>query len=159
MTSPLARTARITALIVSAAVAVTAVGGGIALVIGSLTPAAPGTITPSPGYLAGSPFSGYLVPGLTLLLGIGGLHALAFVATLRRSGWAPLAASVAAFALLIWIFVQMLWIPFSPLQAVYEAAGVAELALLLVQLGVLDMPHRAATEATHGRRDRAVRPA
>lgn len=138
MTSAFAGPARAADLVVHAAVALTAVGGGVALIAGAITATSSGSIKPPDTYLAGSPFTGYLVPGLLLLLVVGGLHAVAFVLGLRRSRWAPLATAVAAFGLLIWIFVQMVWIPFSPLQAVYEAVGIVELALLLVQLGLLD---------------------
>jgi hypothetical protein len=37
---------------------------------------------------------------------------------------------------LIWIFIQMVFIPFSVLQAVYFAAGLAELGLLLLLMGL-----------------------
>lgn len=138
MSSPFAGPARTADLVVSAVVALTAIGGGVALIVGALVPTTSGSIKPPDSYLAGSPFTGYLVPGLLLLLVVGGLHALAFVLGLRRSPLGRLATAVAAFGLLIWIFVQMVWIPFSPLQAAYEAAGIVELALLLVQLGLLD---------------------
>lgn len=138
MSSALAGPARTTDLVVSAVVALTATGGGVALIVGALAATTSGSIKPPDSYLTGSPFTGYLVPGLLLLLVVGGIHALAFVLGLRRSPWARLATAVAAFGLLIWIFVQMVWIPFSPLQAAYEAAAIVELALLLVQLGLLD---------------------
>ncbi|MGN6742051.1 MAG: hypothetical protein ACTHJL_01975 [Amnibacterium sp.] len=139
MTPLLARPARITALVLAAAVALTAAGGGAALIAGSMVESSGAAIRPPDAFLAGSPFAGYLVPGLLLLIVVGGLHALAFAVQLRRSAWAPLATAVAAFGLLIWIFVQMIWIPFSPLQAAYEAFAIGELALLLVQYGVLDV--------------------
>jgi hypothetical protein len=87
--------------------------------------------------LEGSPFSTYLVPGLILLLVVGGTHLAAFLLTLRNSRWAGFLAAVAGFAILIWIFVQMVFIPFSVLQAVYFAVGVAELGLLLLALGLV----------------------
>jgi hypothetical protein len=143
------RAARIVQLVVLAAVALSAAAGGVALVVGSLV-ATGSSIVPSLDYLAGSPFSSYLVPGLILLLVVGGLHASAFGALLRRSRLASIAIAVAACGLLIWIFVQMTVIPFSPLQAAYEAAAIIELALLLVQRGVLDDLRRPA-EPSGGR--------
>jgi hypothetical protein len=139
MTSVLAGPARLALLVLQAVVALTAAGGGTALVAGALVSTTSGAITPSDAYLDGSPFTGYLLPGVLLLVVIGGFHAAAFVAGLRRSPWAPLAAAAAAIALLTWIFVQMIWIPFSPLQAVYEVVAMVELGLVLVQLGVLDV--------------------
>ena len=39
--------------------------------------------------------------------------------------------------MLVWIFIQMIYIPFSFLQLTYFALGIAELAAVLVQLDVL----------------------
>jgi hypothetical protein len=125
----LAGVARVALLILQAAVGATAVPGGLAVSIGA---------TPSLSYLAGSPFSSYLVPGLLLMAVVGGLHLLAFALVLRRSRWAWFVSATAAFGMLIWIFVQMVIVPFSPLQAVYEAVAIAEIGLILVRFGVLD---------------------
>lgn len=94
-------------------------------------------IIPPTEYLRGSPFDSYLVPGLILLLVVGGTQAFAFVLLLRRSDWAVAAAGVAGCGLLIWVFVQMVIIPFSPLQAVYFGAGLLELVLALLLLDVM----------------------
>lgn len=117
-------------------VGVTAVAGGAALMLGALDPGLATVLNPPPEYLAGSPFSSYLVPGAVLAIVLGGIHLVAFALLLRRHRWSPLAAAVAAFDALIWIFVQMMIIPFSVLQAVYFAAGLAELGFLLLLLGV-----------------------
>jgi hypothetical protein len=92
------------------------------------------------------------VPGLLLALVLGGVHVVAFAALLTAHRWAVPAAAAAGFACLIWIFVQMVYIPFSPLQALYFGVGLLELALVLVALGILEprvtrtLPaHRAAT--------------
>lgn len=155
MTTAVSGPARAAALVVEAAIALTAIGGGAALLVGALTRSAPGSIRPPDAYLAGSPFSSYVLPGFLLLLVVGGLHALAFIVGLRRSPWAPPATAVAAFGLLIWIFVQMIWIPFSPLQAVYEGAAIAELGLLLIQYGLLDVV--LGRRSSRSDRSRAVR--
>lgn len=60
---------------------------------------------------------------------------------LRRRRWAPLAAVVAGYACLLWIFVQMVVIPFSALQALYFGIGCLEIGLVLLALGV--WPSRA----------------
>ena len=44
---------------------------------------------------------------------------------------------VGGYACLIWIFVQMIYIPFSFLQALYFTIGLFELGLSLVVLGIL----------------------
>jgi len=128
---------RVTLLAVEAFVAVTALAGGIALMLGALIPDLSTAITPPAEYLDGSPFTSYLVPGLVLALVLGGVHAIAFVLLLRRRPSALLAAAVAGYAALIWIFVQMMVIPFSFLQAVYFMAGAVELGLVLLLLGLL----------------------
>lgn len=86
-------------------------------------------LSPSVEYLEGSPFSSYLV--------LGGLHLVVFALVLRRHDRWVLAGAVAAFDALIWIFVQMVFIPFSFLQAFYFALGVAEAGLVMLALGVL----------------------
>lgn len=131
------RSTRITLLVVEAFVAVTAIAGGLALMIGALVPDLATVLSPPVEYLEGSLFSSYLVPGLALALVLGGIHALAFILLLRRRPSALLASAAAGFAALIWIFVQMMVIPFSFLQAVYFIAGAVELGLVMLLLGLL----------------------
>ncbi|WP_173923520.1 hypothetical protein [Agromyces sp. Marseille-P2726] len=136
---------RITLLVVQAFVAVTAFAGGVALAAGSIVPDLASAITPPAEYLEGSPFSSYLVPGLVLALVLGGVHAVAFVLLLRRRPSALFVSAAAGYAALIWIFVQMMVIPFSFLQAVYFMAGAVELGLVMLLLGLL--PITRSTEA------------
>lgn len=131
------RATRITLLVVEAFVAVTAVAGGLALMVGALVPGLATAITPPVEYLEGSVFSSYLIPGLTLALVLGGIHAMAFVLLSRRRPSALLVSAAAGYAALIWIFVQMMLIPFSFLQAVYFIAGAVELGLVMLLLGLL----------------------
>ncbi|RZS63623.1 hypothetical protein EV187_3532 [Agromyces ramosus] len=130
---------RLTLLLVQAFVAVTALAGGAALMIGALSEGFSSSWTPPSEFLAGSPFSSYLVPGLLLAVVIGGGHALAFAELERHRPWALFGGAAAGFALLIWIFVQMAVIPFSVLQAVYFAVGLLEIGLVLL---LLDVHHR-----------------
>lgn len=130
---------------VEAFVAVTSILGGLALVVGTFLPDRSLAITPPSEYLAGSPFTSYLVPGLILAIVVGGLNVCAFVLLLRRRSLALFAAAVAGYSVQCWIFVQMALIPFSPLQAVYFAAGAVELGLVLLLLGLLP---RSATSTT-----------
>ncbi len=136
--------ARPTLLTVLAFVAVTAFLGGLALVLGALVPSLATVLSPPPEYLSGTPFASYLLPGLVLGIVVGGMHALAFVLLLRRHPWADLASAAAAFAVLIWIFIQMIYIPFSFLQAVYFIAGVAEAGLVMVRLDLFGRLARTA---------------
>ncbi|WP_232497054.1 hypothetical protein [Agromyces humatus] len=141
------RAIRITLLTVEGFVAVTALAGGIALMLGALIPDLSLVITPPTEYLEGSSFSSYLVPGLVLALVLGGVHGLAFVLLLRRRPSASFAAAVAGYAALIWIFVQMMVIPFSFLQAVYFIAGTVELGLVMLRLGLLPIAHARQTRS------------
>ena len=131
LVSSIARTAL---LVVTAFVALTALLGGLALVLGATVPSLATVLSPPVDYLAGTPFTSYLLPGLVLGIVVAGTHAVAFVLELKRHRWADLSAAVAAFAVLIWIFIQMIFIPFSFLQAVYFVAGVAEAGLVMVRL-------------------------
>jgi hypothetical protein len=131
------RAAHIALLVAEAFIAVTAAGGGVALVVGTAIDDRSGVLIPSARFLAGSPFSSYLLPGLILLVVIGGLHVAAWLLALGRSRFALLAAAVAGFATLIWVFVELVVIPFSPLQVLYEALAIVELGAVLVGLGLL----------------------
>jgi len=133
------RLARTGLLTTQAFVALTAIAGGAALIIGSLLPQTATAIVPPGDYLDGTPFSSYLIPGMVLGVVVGGLHVAAFVLELSRSNWRALAAATAGFALLIWIFVQMVFIPFSFLQAVYFVAGLAEIGLVMLVLGITEL--------------------
>lgn len=134
--APTQRLARAGLLVTEAFVALTAIAGGSVLIIGALLPEAATVMSPPEDYLIGTPFESYLVPGLLLAIVVGGLHAAAFVLELTRNAWHLLAATTAGFAVLIWIFVQMVFIPFSFLQAVYFVAGLVELGLVQLALGV-----------------------
>jgi len=78
------RATRITLLVVEAFVAVTAVAGGLSLMVGALVPDLATVLSPPVEYLEGSAFSSYLVPGLALALVLGGIHTLAFILLRRR---------------------------------------------------------------------------
>ena len=84
---------------------------------------------------------------------------MAFLLGVTRSDLGLLGAATAAIALLIWVFVQMMFIPFSFLQALYFAFGIAETGLVLVALGILrlrsnpgDGPSWASLALCSGRR-------
>jgi hypothetical protein len=130
---------RIALLILQAFVALTALAGGVALVMGSLNADFSTVLNPPAEYLEGSPFTSYVVPGILLGVVLGGVHALAFALLERNGPWALLVSAGAGFATLIWIFVQMAVIPFSPLQPLYFAIGLAEVGLVLL---MLDVHHR-----------------
>lgn len=128
---------RLTLTLVTGFVALTAFAGGAALIVGSLIPELSTVLVPPTDYLHGSPFSSYALPGLVLILLVGGPQAFASVACGVRWPWASAAIAAAGFSCLVWIFVQMIFIPFSPLQAIYFVFGLLELGLLLLAMGVL----------------------
>lgn len=131
------RLARAGLLVTTLLIGLTAVAGGVALVIGSLDASLATVLSPPREYLEGSPFDSYLLPGFILALVLGGLHLVVFALIVRRHpGWV-LASAIAAFDVLIWIFVQMVIIPFSFLQATYFVLGLAEVGLVMLALGVL----------------------
>jgi hypothetical protein len=136
----MSRSIRLSLTLLATAIGLTAMAGGFALVLGTVDTSNAGGIAPDYAFLEGSPFTSYLVPGLLLAIVIGGLHLLAAFMLGRGSRFGPLAAAVAAFGLLIWIFVQMVFIPFSPLQAIYFVAGLGELGFVLLILGLLHRP-------------------
>lgn len=123
-------------LAVLAVVALTSVLGGAALIIGSIVGENVFMQGLPRSALEGSPFSTYLVPGILLLAVVGGAHLTAYLMLKRRTRLSVFASAAAAFVLLIWIFVQMALIPFNALQAVYFAAGLAEVGLVLLMLGL-----------------------
>jgi hypothetical protein len=87
-------------------------------------------------YLAGTPFRSFLGPGL-ILGGVGGTQLAAAVALWRRWDTALLWTAIAAFGMLLWIFVELAMIQhYSWLQSLYFAFGVVELVLVLALLGI-----------------------
>ncbi|MGN6326011.1 hypothetical protein [Pseudolysinimonas sp.] len=132
-----ARVSRALLAVLHGTVAATALVGGMLMIAGTVAPALRMPVAPPTGYLDDSPFRSYLIPGILLAVVVGGAQLVAFVAQLRSTPRAAAWSAVAAFDVLIWIFVQMIWIPFSPLQAAYFAAGVAEAGLVMLSLGVL----------------------
>lgn len=128
-------------------VGLTALAGGLVMAFGSwLGPerlGLPAQLVMPESMLAGSPFNSYFLPGLLLALVVGGTHLAAFILVAGNRRWAAMAAATAGYSILIWIFVQMVIIPFTVLQAVYFAAGLAELGLLLLSLGLIG--HTSAT--------------
>jgi hypothetical protein len=131
------RLARTGLLLTTIVIGVSALAGGASLVLGSVDPALATILSPPRAYLEGSPFDSYFAPGLILGLVLGGVHLAAFALIVRGSRWWVLAGAVAAFDTLIWIFVQMVIIPFSFLQAAYFALGALEVGLVMLALGIL----------------------
>lgn len=119
-------------------VGVTAIAGGITLV------ARPdGSLLQLPvSVLRHSPFSGFLIPGLILLLVVGGANLIAGGLVARDAPAGNAAAALAGLALLGWIVVQMLLLrTVEGLQVVYLLAALAILA---------EARHRHARQPSRG---------
>ena len=118
-------------VVVSIFHALSAVGGGIGMVV------ADGLSMPK-SLLAASPFSTFLVPGLILAVVVGGTQTMASVRLLQRRSSALLWSAVAGFGMVIWIvseigFLQVL----SWSQLIYVVSGLLQLLLVIALLGVV----------------------
>jgi hypothetical protein len=81
-------------------------------------------------WLVETPFMDYFVPGLILMVIVGGGHALIGWGVLRHWTHASLLAGAAGASLVIWIVVQMLMLhTHNGLQLTYLAFGLIECAL------------------------------
>ena len=77
-------------------------------------------------WLEGSPFHSYFIPGLILLVVVGGSTLFASVAVFRKASWAPLLSMITAIILFGWIITQLLIIGYvSWMQpAIFSSAAV-----------------------------------
>lgn len=118
-------------IVLTAFNAITAAGGGIAMV------ATDGLGMPD-SFLASGPFRTFLWPGLILLIVVGGTQALAAVLLVARREAALLATAVAGFGLQIWIFGETIMIGGgSWLQLVYFGTGSLQLIFVLALIGIV----------------------
>jgi menaquinone-dependent protoporphyrinogen oxidase len=124
-------------------VGLTAIGGGITLVLhpdGS-------AMNASPELLKHSPFSTFLIPGLLLLFVVGFGNAIAGVLVAFNARLAPYIAFLAGAALLVWIVVQMIMVrPHHWLQLVYLATSIL---ILIEARNVLDLRLRRDRSRPH----------
>jgi hypothetical protein len=108
-----------------------AVGGGIAL-------ASTNGLGMPLSLLERSPFDSFTGPGVILAAVVGGTQAIALVLLLVQHRFALAAAAVAAFGMIVWIYVEVSMLLFYHwLQTVYFLTGTIELAIVLILLGVL----------------------
>ena len=111
--------------------ALSAVGGGLGLIVTD------GLGMPH-SFLDGGPFSSYLWPGIILLLVVGGTQVLSLALLLRQAPTRLLASAVAGFGMTIWIVVEVGLInEFSWPHMIYLGAGVLQLAAVLGVLGIV----------------------
>ena len=115
-------------LILNGFLALTAIGGGVALM--------GGWGTPPVALLEGSPFRSYLIPGVALTFLVGGSGAAAFLAAGRRSPVAWQLSLASGTGIIIFEIVELLTIgsPAGPgrvMQVLYLLIGVALIALAM----------------------------
>lgn len=118
---------RVALFVVDVFVALTAIGGGIALATGLEANRFP------VDWLRGTPFSSYMIPGLILTVVVGGSAAVAAVATLRSPDAGALASILAGVVMMGWIVGEILILTqHSWLEAVYFAIGLMMVVLALM---------------------------
>lgn len=88
--------------------------------------------------LGDGPFDTFVLPGVILLIVVGGTQTVALGLLLMRRETALLWTAVAAFGMLIWIFVETGMVRgTSWLQVIYFSTGGAQLVLVLALLGIV----------------------
>jgi hypothetical protein len=111
--------------------ALSALGGGIGMVV------ADGLGMPK-AMIADSPFSTYTIPGLILALVVGGTQGMAVVLLLKRRTSALLWSAVAGFGMVIWVMSEigfiheLMWA-----QLIYLVSGLLQLVLVFALLGIV----------------------
>ena len=110
--------------------ALSAIGGGIGMVV------ADGLSMPK-SLLADTPFTTFTIPGLILLLVVGGTQAWAAVLLITRRESALLWSAVAGFGMLIWTISEIYLIDaFTWSQMIYVVTGLLQLVLIFALVGV-----------------------
>lgn len=124
-----------------------AVPGAVALLVGFQTPPVE--------QLAGSPFTDFTIPGLALLVLVGGSAIVATVLLVRRSRFAPISSAFAGVVVMAFEFVEVLAIGSPPGPARVMQVGYFSIGTLLVALSLAAMlneswerPTRVATVCT-----------
>ena len=145
MSSNSLRSATYRALIVlSVFSGLSAVGGGIGMMV------ADGLSMPK-SFLADSPFSTYLIPGLILCVVVGGTQALASAFLIAKRESALLWSAVAGFGMLIWILTEIGIIhEFGWAQMIYVVAGLLQLVLVFALLGIVSLLPRESQPSIRG---------
>lgn len=117
-------------LVLLGVVAATAFTGGIGLI-------ATNGLGMETNILKPTPFTSFFIPGLILAGIVGGTHAYALYARIKQKLTAQFFSAVAAFGLIIWLFIEVYWLLHtSPLQLIYFTIGILE---LMIVLGILNV--------------------
>ena len=126
-------------IVLAGVLGLSAVPGGITLLLGFYAPPVE--------QLKGSVFADFTIPGLTLLLLVGGSAVLATVLLVRRSRFGALSAALAGAIVMSFEFVEVLAIGSPPgparvMQLLYFGVGLSLVAISLVALSIdVQRPH------------------
>lgn len=113
---------RLVLILLTGFLALTAIGGSVGLLVGFGAPPVE--------MIAHSPFKNYVIPGLALLLIVGGAASLTLILLIKRHPRAALASLLTALIIIIFEIVEIL--------AIGSPAGIARnLQMLYLTLGVL----------------------
>ncbi len=131
-------------VVVSLFHALSAVGGGIGMVV-----AADGLSMPK-SLLATSPFSTFMLPGLILAVVVGGTQTMASVRLLQHRPSALLWSAVAGFGMTIWIIAEIGFIQaLTWAQLIYVVTGLTQQLLVFSLLGIVSwLPRETAAGHT-----------
>ena len=137
-------------LLLTGFLAVSAVPGGITLLAG--------VYTPPVQQLEGSVFSSFLLPGLALLVIVGGSALLAFVMLIRGRRLGPVMAGLAGAFVMAFEFVEVLAIGSPPgpafvMQVLYFGIGLGLVCLSLLLLPCGTAPQVSPSRQSRGRGD------
>lgn len=100
-------------------------------------------------FLETSPFPSFTLPGLILVLVVGGSQALAAGLLMARRESSLLWSAVAGFGMLIWIFTEIVLIREAAwLQVLYFATGTVQLIMVFALLGIVSWLPRAPLHPT-----------
>lgn len=135
------RLSRILLIFLESFLALTAIGGGIGLLTGLLAMPVE--------YLAGSIFTSFLIPGLSLMVVVGGLAIVGAVLLTKRHRYAPAATAVSGLAIIFfeWVEVMVIGSPAGAarnMQVFYFGLG---LLILLASLAPLSQWRQARARA------------
>jgi len=110
--------------------ALSAIGGGIGMIV------ADGLSMPKSS-LAATPFTTFTIPGLILLVVVGGTQLASAMLLVKRRESALLWSAVAGFGILIWTISEIGLIhAFTYAQTIYIVSGLLELVLVFALLGI-----------------------
>lgn len=92
-------------------------------------------------------FDSFVIPGWILLIVVGGTHLVAAIMLVLRRGSAAFWSAVAGFAMVIWIYVEVvIFFESGWAHHFWGATGLAEIGGTLALLGIFDRRAAAAVQ-------------